>query len=390
LRSPAGPHFPPSSPALASSSSSSSSLSSLLDGDSSSSTSAPTSRAVDELRTITSSSSGKGQGNDCTELQSIAGGEARCAYLRAHSPCAAAGYVDYLRLFYCGLAGAPSVPGRHAARCRPRRAAPLLLDADDDDAVPSLPSHAKAEAAGTAASRGRALLHCLALAPLLLAVTWTSQRHNPVSSNHRHSVAVLVGGAIQGLILAALAAATSNATSPPRGRKRRVPWLAAGFLMSVLWVYTLARELMALLVSIGYVAGITPIVLGVMVLAWGDSLGDLVSNVVMAVHVGPGGVLFNTVVGLSLSLALAAGARHPAPFVVPADAAAYEAVGFLGAALAWALFVVPVRGMRIDRVYGAGLVAISTSASSPCASSRHWGSGARGERTSLHVAARSD
>ncbi|TKV92203.1 hypothetical protein SEVIR_9G149300v4 [Setaria viridis] len=494
---------------------------------------------------------GKGaQGSDCAELQSIAGGEARCAYLRAHSPCSPAGYVDYLRLFYCGFAGAPAaacavlalwlavlfyllgdtaseyfcasleglssalrlppavagvtllslgngapdvfasvvsfaagdvggvgldsalggalfvstvvagavalaVGARGGIVVEPRGfvrdlcflllalcyllavlvngavtvwvavsfvslyvgyvvvvwtshccaeqgkppaaglAAPLLLDEDDD--VPSLPSHSKTEA-----SRGRAWLHCLAtalcmplylprrltipdiaahrwsrpyaiasaaLAPVLLAFTWTSQRHNPVSSTHRHSLAVLLGGAGLGLILAALAAATTDATSPPRGRKRRVPWLAAGFLMSVLWAYTLARELVALLVAIGYVVGVRPSVLGVTVLAWGDSLGDLVSNVAMAVHGGPGGAqtavsgcyagpLFNTVVGLGLSLALAAGARHPAPFLVPADAAAYEAVGFLAAALAWALFVVPVRGMRIDRVYGVGLIAI--------------------------------
>jgi solute carrier family 24 (sodium/potassium/calcium exchanger), member 6 len=139
--------------------------------------------------------------------------------------------------------------------------------------------------------------------------------------------------------------------------------------MSVLWAYTLARELVALLVAIGYVLGIKASVLGVTVLAWGDSLGDLVSNVAMAVHGGAGGAqaavsacyagpLFNTVVGLGLSLALAAAGQHPAPFVVPADGAAYEAVAFLGAALAWALFVVPVRGMRVDRVYGLGLLAI--------------------------------
>jgi solute carrier family 24 (sodium/potassium/calcium exchanger), member 6 len=507
-----------------------------------------------------SSSSGKARGDSCEELQSISGGEARCAYLRAqNSPCSPAGYVDYLRLFYCAFAGAPaaaacaalalwlavlfyllgdtaseyfcaSLEGLSAAlRLPPAVAgvtllslgngapdvfasvvsfasgddggggvglgsalggalfvstvvagavalavgarggavvewrgfvrdlcflllalcyllavlvhgevtvwvaasfvslyvgyvvlvwtshccaekgkpaadslsAPLLLDDDDDvgDVVPSLPSHTKTEASSTATSRVIATLHCLAaalcmplylprrltipdiaghrwsrpyavasaaLAPVLIAVTWSSQRHNPTSW---HGLAVLVGGALLGLLLAALAAATTDASSPPRGRRRRVPWLAAGFVMSVLWAYTLARELVALLVAIGYVAGIKPSVLGVTVLAWGDSLGDLVSNVAMAVHGGPGGAqtavsgcyagpLFNTVVGLGLSLALAAGAQHPAPFAVPVDAAAYEAVGFLGAALAWALFVVPVRGMRIDRVYGVGLIAI--------------------------------
>ncbi|XP_062211979.1 cation/calcium exchanger 1-like [Phragmites australis] len=514
-----------------------------------------TGRVVEDLIPTAASSSAKEQGSSCEELQSISGGDARCAYLRARSPCSPAGYIDYLRLFYCGFASAPaagyaalllwlvvlfyllgdtaseyfcaSLEGLSAAlRLPPTVAgvtllslgngapdvfasvvsfaagdgggvglnsalggalfvstvvagvialavgarggvivewrgfvrdlcflllalcyllavlvngevtvwvaasfvslyvgyvvlvwtshccaekgkppavdlsAPLLLLDEDDADVPSLPSHSKTAAPGPT-SRGRACLHCLlralcmplylprrltipdiaahrwsrpcavasaALAPVFIAATWTSQR-NPVSSSRRHSLAVLLGGALLGLLLAVLAAATTDAASPPRGRRRRVPWLAAGFLMSVLWAYILARELVALLVTIGYMVGINASVLAVTVLAWGDSLGDLVSNVAMAVHGGAAGAqtavsgcyagpLFNTVVGLGLSLALAAGAQHPLPFVVPADGAAYEAMGFLGAALAWALFVVPVRGMRIDRVYGVGLIAI--------------------------------
>nr|AIN39836.1 hypothetical protein [Zoysia matrella] len=500
------------------------------------------------------------QGSSCEELQSIAGGEARCRYLRTHARCAPAGYIDYLRLFYCGFAGSPAagcaalalwlavlfyllgdtaseyfcasleglsaalrlppavagvtllslgngapdvfasvvsfvstgdgggvglnsalggalfvstvvagavalavgrrgggvvVEGRGFVRdlcflllalcyllavlvsgavtvwvaasfvslyvgyvvlvwtslCCAERGKPpadslsdplLLLDGDDD--IPTLPSHSKMAAAADATPSGRRVsLHCClralcmplylprrltipdiaahrwsrpyavasaALAPVLLAATWASQsQRNAASSSHRHSLAILLGGAVLGLVLAVTAAVATENTSPPRGRRRRVPWLAAGFLMSVLWAYTLARELVALLVAIGYVLGIKASVLGVTVLAWGDSLGDLVSNVAMAVHGGHGGAqaavsacyagpLFNTVVGLGLSLALAAAGRHPSTFVVPADRAAFEAVAFLGAALAWALFVVPVRGMRVDRVYGLGLIAI--------------------------------
>ncbi|KAK1699456.1 hypothetical protein QYE76_016153 [Lolium multiflorum] len=208
-----------------------------------------------------------------------------------------------------------------------------------------------------------------ALAPVLVATTFTSRSAAAASFDHGHGVGILLASAFLGLLLAALAASTTDAGSAPRSRRHRVPWLAAGFLMSVLWAYTLARELVALLVAIGYMVGVDSGVLGVTVLAWGDSLGDLVCNVAMATHGGPGGAqtavsacyagpLFNTVVGLGLSLTLAAGAQYPAPFTIPADGAVYETVVFLFAGLAWALLVVPARGMRLGRLYGVGLIVI--------------------------------
>jgi sodium/potassium/calcium exchanger 6 len=36
----------------------------------------------------------------------------------------------------------------------------------------------------------------------------------------------------------------------------------------------------------------------------------------------------------------------------------YETVAFLFAGLAWALLVVPARGMRLGRLYGVGLIVI--------------------------------
>ena len=95
--------------------------------------------------------------------------------------------------------------------------------------------------------------------------------------------------------------------------------------MSVLWSYVLARELVALLVSTGIIAGIPASVMGVTVLAWGNSLGDLVSCVAMATQDGPAGAqtavagcyagpAFNTVVGLGLSMAIAAAETYPEPY----------------------------------------------------------------------------
>ncbi|KAM0909540.1 hypothetical protein ACQ4PT_014747 [Festuca glaucescens] len=501
---------------------------------------------------LKATTSGKKEQGNCQDLQALEGAEARCSYILSHTPCAPAGYVDYLRLFYCGFGAAPAAVGYAASllwlvvlfyllgdtaseyfcasleglsaalrlppavagvtllslgngapdvfasvvsfaagdgggvglnsalggalfvstvvagavalaagsrggavvelrgfvrdlcflffalcclvavlaagtitvwvaasfvslyaayvvlvwtsQCcadpgkppHPDLAAPLLLD-DDQDA-PTLPSHSTKPTDPEKKSRLQRVLHALtmplylprrltipdiaghrwhkpcavasvALAPVLVATTWTSRSPAAASLDHGHGLGILLASAFLGLLLAALAASTTDADSAPRGRRRRVPWLAAGFLMSVLWAYTLARELVALLVAIGYMVGVESGVLGVTVLAWGDSLGDLVSNVAMATHGGPGGAqtavsacyagpLFNTVVGLGLSLTLAAGAQYPAPFTLPADGAVYETVGFLFAGLAWALLVVPARGMRLGRVYGVGLIVI--------------------------------
>ncbi|CAN6343966.1 unnamed protein product [Urochloa humidicola] len=197
------------------------------------------------------------------------------------------------------------------------------------------------------------------LSPLLLA--FIASPTNPI---------FLLSGAALGTLLAAIAFHTTTSTSPPATRYGRLPWLAGGFLMSVLWSYLIARELVALLVSIGLVAGVKASVLGATVLAWGNSLGDLVADVAMAAHGGaPGaqtavagcyaGPAFNMVVGLGLSLVMAAAARYPRPYVIPADASsAYQAAGFLVGALVWALVVMNARGMRLDRVLGVGLLVV--------------------------------
>ncbi|XP_047085771.1 cation/calcium exchanger 1-like [Lolium rigidum] len=206
-------------------------------------------------------------------------------------------------------------------------------------------------------SRANAVTSAL-LAPLLLAAVTC-----PLTPSF------LLGAALTGALLAIAAASTTDAVAPPRGRYARLLWLVGGFLMSVLWSYVLARELVSLLVSTGIIAGIPASVLGVTVLAWGNSLGDLVSDVAMATQEGKAGAqtavagcyagpAFNMVVGLGLSMAIAAAGTYPEPYEVPVQASTYVTVGFLVAGLAWALVVLPARGMRLDAVLGAGLLAL--------------------------------
>ncbi|XP_042510499.1 cation/calcium exchanger 1-like [Macadamia integrifolia] len=202
------------------------------------------------------------------------------------------------------------------------------------------------------------------LAPFLLAALWNSQRRDMGS---KRGLVIYVIGGLAGITFGVLAFLTTEDSNPPR--KYLLPWLAGGFLMSIIWTYIIAEELVALLVSLGHVFGINPSSLGLTVLAWGNSLGDLIANVAMTVNGGPDGVqvaisgcyagpIFNTLMGLGLSLTFSAWFSYPSSFVIPKDSSLYETVGFLISGLLWALVILPKKNMRIDRTLGAGLLAI--------------------------------
>ncbi|KAG0463459.1 hypothetical protein HPP92_018969 [Vanilla planifolia] len=203
-----------------------------------------------------------------------------------------------------------------------------------------------------------------ALSPVFLATLWNSKRGGMGS---REGLTVCLYGGLIGLVLGLMAVHTTMKDSPPR--KCLFPWLAGGFLMSVLWTYIIAEELVGLLVSLGYIFGISPAILGFTVLAWGNSIGDLIANVAMAMNGGQDGAqiaisgcyagpIFNTLAGLGLSLVVSSWAMHPEPFVIPVTPALFEILGFMIGGLLWALLILPRKEMKLDRVLGIGLLAI--------------------------------
>ncbi|XP_020579873.1 cation/calcium exchanger 1-like [Phalaenopsis equestris] len=203
------------------------------------------------------------------------------------------------------------------------------------------------------------------LSPILLATLWNSRG---TEMNSEHSTTVLLFASLLGLLLGVAAMECTANSHPPK--RLQLPWLLSGFLMSVVWTYIIAGELVSLLVSIGEILGVRPSVLGVTVLAWGNSLGDLVADVAMAVNGGENGAqvavagcyagpIFNTLVGLGISFVVSTVKAYPSPFVIVSkDDSEFVLIGFLIGGFLWALVMLPMKGMKLSRALGIGLLAI--------------------------------
>jgi sodium/potassium/calcium exchanger 6 len=99
------------------------------------------------------------------------------------------------------------------------------------------------------------------------------------------------------------------------------------FGLSIVWIYLAANELVNLLEAIGLVMHLSETILGATVLAWGNSIGDMVADVVMsragypgmAIAATYGGPLFNLLIGLGVAMTITTIKTLPNPFLVEID-----------------------------------------------------------------------
>ncbi|XP_015606105.1 mitochondrial sodium/calcium exchanger protein-like [Cephus cinctus] len=98
-------------------------------------------------------------------------------------------------------------------------------------------------------------------------------------------------------------------TSVGRVPKYHNVFAILGFMAAMVVVYMVAQEVLAVLQCIGHAGGISDAMLGITFLSWGNSVGDLISNVTIAKQGFPrmgfsacfGGPMFNTLLGFGLT-----------------------------------------------------------------------------------------
>lgn len=138
------------------------------------------------------------------------------------------------------------------------------------------------------------------------------------------------------------------------------------FVLSLVWVYIIANELVSLLTALGVAMNLSRGVLGLTILAWGNSAGDILANIGlakngnarMAVAGCLGGPTFNLLFGLGLGLTYRTASTYPTAFPFPKLATAPLAFLFLFISLALTLFVIPlVFKFKFTKRYGMGLCA---------------------------------
>ncbi|KAG2281288.1 hypothetical protein Bca4012_049763 [Brassica carinata] len=232
--------------------------------------------------------------------------------------------------------------------------------ADDDDLPIYLPRKLTIPVVSEAKWSKPTAVGSVTFAPVLLSLLWNWKR-SPTSVE---AGVVYLTGCSVGIVLGLTALAT---TKTPK--KWLLPWLAGGFIMSMTWSYISAQELVALLTSLGYIFGVSPSILGLTVLAWGNSIGDLITNVTMALNDGDEGAqvavsgcyagpIFNTLFALGISLVGCAWEVYPLSIVIKTDPRLLESLGFLVVGLVWSFLVLFSNRMRLGGVMGVGLLVI--------------------------------
>ncbi|XP_060257220.1 mitochondrial sodium/calcium exchanger protein isoform X2 [Ovis aries] len=244
-------------------------------------------------------------------------------------------------------------------------------------------------------------LNCLHLviSPLFLTLTLQSGAYGVYEIGGLFPIWAVV--MIAGTALAAVTFFATSNSEPPRFH-----WLFAflGFLTSALWINAAATEVVNILRSLGVVFRLSNTVLGLTLLAWGNSIGDVFSDFTLARQGYPrmafsacfGGIIFSilsaaalpsvlgakgglystpsgractgtpaadflnwtadVLVGVGLGCLLQISRAHMEVKLEPDGLLVWILAGTLGLSLVCSLVLVPLQCFQLSRVYGCCLL----------------------------------
>lgn len=164
---------------------------------------------------------------------------------------------------------------------------------------------------------------------------------------------------ILGIILAAVVYFTSKNEEKPR---YHAAFAYLGFVVAVVWIYSIANEIVNILQTLGVVFSISNAILGLTLLAWGNSLGDFIADTVMARQGYPrmgisacfGGPLFNILLGVGIPFTIAT-IKH-GTYKLKITFEEVVLAGFVCISLVSSLIIVPLSGFRMSRPWGIYLI----------------------------------
>ncbi|PIN14944.1 K+-dependent Na+:Ca2+ antiporter [Handroanthus impetiginosus] len=151
---------------------------------------------------------------------------------------------------------------------------------------------------------------------------------------------------------------------PPK--TEQLPTVVIAFIMSVFWISTVAGELLNCLAALGVLLQLPPSLLGLTVLAWGNSVGDLVADVAVAKAGQPAmamagcfaGPMFNMLFGLGTAFVIQTANVFPEAYELHFHTSIVVAFVFLILSLMGSLLVVTWFRFRVPRFWGFCLVGL--------------------------------
>lgn len=199
-------------------------------------------------------------------------------------------------------------------------------------------------------------LNCLHIitGPLLCVLTFQSGNYGLYLIEGDFPVWLLT--ALIGVFLSGIVFCTTNNERPP---PYHFLFSLLGFVVSALWISTVASEIVSVLHLLGIVLSLSNTVLGLTLLAWGNSIGDCFSDITiarqgyprMAISACFGGIIFNMLFGVGLGCLLQM-FHNGVVMLEPEGLLGWVLSGALGLSLVLSFVLVPLQRFHLNRAYG--------------------------------------